>query len=124
MFNLDDITNENDKEKNKKWTYIPDHSYIILIIGSGKTSALLNLTKEQNDIDNIYLYAKDLSRLKYEFMIKKREDAGIKYFNDSNAFIECSNTGWSLWEYWWLQPKQKKKNFNYFWWHDSRHYDK
>ena len=25
-------------------------------------------------------------------MIKKREDAGIKHLNDSNAFIECSNT--------------------------------
>ena len=24
-------------------------------------------------------------------MIKKREDAGIKHLNDSNAFIECSN---------------------------------
>ena len=25
-------------------------------------------------------------------MIKKREDAGIKHFNDPHAFIECSNT--------------------------------
>ena len=25
-------------------------------------------------------------------MIKKREDAGIKHLNDSNAFIKCSNT--------------------------------
>ena len=25
-------------------------------------------------------------------MIKKRENAGIKYLNDPNAFIECSNT--------------------------------
>ena len=25
-------------------------------------------------------------------MIKKREVAGIKHFNDPNAFIECSNT--------------------------------
>ena len=24
--------------------------------------------------------------------MKKREDAGIKHFNDPNAFIECSNT--------------------------------
>ena len=48
--------------------------------------------KEQDDIDKIYLYAKDLSELKYEFLIKKREAAGIKYFNDLNAFIECSNT--------------------------------
>ena len=39
-----------------------------------------------------YLYAKDFSEPKYEFLIKKREYAGTKHFNDSNAFIECSNT--------------------------------
>ena len=95
MFNLDDITNENNKEHNKKWPYIPDHLHRILIIGgsgSGKTNALLNLIKEQDDIDKIYLYAKDLSEPKYEFLIKKHEDVGIKYCNDPNAFIECSNT--------------------------------
>ena len=26
------------------------------------------------------------------FLIKKHEDAGIKYLHDSKAFIECSNT--------------------------------
>ena len=50
---------------------------------------MLNLIKEQDDIDKIYLYAKDLSELKYEFLIKKREDVGIKYCNDPNPFIEC-----------------------------------
>ena len=94
MFNLDSVTNENNKEHNKKWPFIPDHLYSILIIGgsgSGKTNTLLNLIKEQDDIDKIYLYAKDLSEPKYEFLIKKREDVGIKYCNDPNAFIECSN---------------------------------
>ena len=38
------------------------------------------------------MYAKDLGKPNYEFLIKKREDAGIKHFNDLNAFIECSNT--------------------------------
>ena len=38
------------------------------------------------------MYAKDLSEAKYEFLIKKREDAGIKHLNDSKAFAECSNT--------------------------------
>ena len=45
MFNLDGITNENNKEHNKKWPFIPDHSYRMLIIGgsgSGKINALLN----------------------------------------------------------------------------------
>ena len=73
---------------------IPDHLYRILIIGgsgSGETNALLNLIK-QDDIDKIYLYAKDLSEPKYELLIKKHKDAGIKHFNDPNTFIECSNT--------------------------------
>ena len=95
MINLDSITNENNKEHNEKWPYIPDHPYRVLIIGgsgSGKTNALLNLINEQNDIDKIYLYARDLSEPKYEYLIKKREDAGIKHLNNPNAFIECSNT--------------------------------
>ena len=60
--------------------------------GSGKTNALINLINEQNDIDKIYLYAKDLSQPKYEYLIKKSEDAGIKHLNNLNTFIECSNT--------------------------------
>ena len=95
MINLDSITNENNKEHNEKWPYIPDHPYRILIIGgsrSRKTKALVNLINEQNDIDKIYLYGKDLSEPKYECLIKKREDAGIKHLNNSYAFIECSNT--------------------------------
>ena len=69
--------------------------YRILIIGgsgSGKTNVLLTLIKEEDDIDKIYLYARDLSEPKYEFLIKKREYAGTKHFSDPNAFIECSNT--------------------------------
>ena len=51
MINLDSITNENNKEHNEKWPFIPDHPYRILIIGgsgSGKTNALLNLIKKQD----------------------------------------------------------------------------
>ena len=67
MINLDDITDENNKKHNKKWPCIPDHMYRILIIGSsgsGKTNALINLINEQDDIDKLYLYAKDLSEPK------------------------------------------------------------
>ena len=99
MINLDSITNENDKKHNEEWPYIPDHLYRILIIGdsgSGITNTLLNLINEQNDIDKVVLYARDLNEPKYKILIKKREDkredAGIKHLNDPNAFIECSNT--------------------------------
>ena len=101
MFNLDNITNENDKEHSKKWSFILDYSYRILVIGgsrSGKTNALLNLIKEQCDIDKIYLNAKDLSELKYELLIIKCEDAGTKHFSVPNAFIECSSTMNDLYE--------------------------
>ena len=73
MNNLDSITNENNKKHNEKWPYIPDHPYRILIIegsGSGKTNTLLNLIYEQNDIDKIYLYARDLNEPKYKILIK------------------------------------------------------
>ena len=60
--------------------------------GSGKANALLNLMSQQDDIDKNYLYAKDLSEPKYEFLIKRHKNAGIKHLNDPNAFIECSNT--------------------------------
>ena len=36
------------------------------------------LINQQNDIDKIYFYARYLSEPKYEYLIKKCEDAGIK----------------------------------------------
>ena len=105
MFNVDSITNENNKEHNEKWQFIQDHPYRILIIGgsgSGKTNALLNLINEQDDddlIDKTCLYAKDLSEPKYEFLIEKLKAAGIKHLDDPKAFIDCSNTMNDVYEY-------------------------
>ena len=93
MFNLDAVTNKNNKDDDKIWAY---RMLIIGPSGSGKTNALLNLIqKKDNDnslIDKIYLYAKYLSEPKYQFLIKKRENAGIKNLNDPSAVIEYSNT--------------------------------
>ena len=83
-------TNENKRKHNP----IPDYWYGIIIIGgsgSKKTNALLNLINNQPDIDKIYLYAKDPYEDKYQFLIKKRENIGLKHFNDPKAFIEYSN---------------------------------
>ena len=83
MFNLDNIT-ENDN--NKDWPY---RKFIIGPSGSGKTNYLLNsIQKNNNIIDKIYLYAKDLEEPKYKLLIDKREKAVI----NSNAFIEYSNS--------------------------------
>ena len=46
--------------------------------GSGKTSALVNLIKQQNDdnysvVHKIYLCVKDPNKAKYQYLIKKRE---------------------------------------------------
>ena len=94
MINFDEYANENKKEHNPNWPYIPDHPYRILIIGgsgTGKTNALLNLINNQSDIDKIYLYAKDPYEDKYQYLINNRESVGLKHFNEPKAFIEYSN---------------------------------
>ena len=87
IFNFDNIT---EKDNNKDWLYTK------LVIGSsgiGKTNYLLNsIQRDNNIIDKIYLYAKDLDEPKYQLLINKREKAGINFNNDPNAFIEYSNS--------------------------------
>ena len=92
MFNLDAIINKNNKDDRKRWPY---RMLIIESSGSGKTNLLFNVIQKQDNgslIDKIYLYPKDLSEPKYQFQVKKRENAGIKILNDPTAFIEYSNT--------------------------------
>ena len=76
---MDTFTNKNKEDDDKKR---PCRMLIIGLSGSGKTNALLNLIKKQNNdnpIDKIHLYAKDLSEPKYQFLIKKCEDARLKF---------------------------------------------
>ena len=49
-----------------------------------------SIQKDNNIIDKIYLYARDLEEPKYQLLIK-REQAGTKNLKDPNAFIEYSN---------------------------------
>ena len=39
----------------------------------------------------MHLYAKDIDKSKYKYLINKREQAGIKNLNDPHAFIEYSD---------------------------------
>ena len=38
------------------------------------------------------MYTKNLSKPKYEYLIKKRENTVINHINDQSTFIEFSNT--------------------------------
>ena len=91
MLNLDNTVSNKNKNKDNNW---PFRMLIIAPSGSGKTNTLLHLIQNLNKttpIDKIYLYAKDLTEPKYEFLINNRKIAGIEHFNDSTAFIEYSN---------------------------------
>ena len=97
MLNLDNIvsnkienkdtTGSNSSERND-W---PFRMLIIGPSGSGKTNTLLHLINNLHPIDKTYLYAKDINEPKYEYLINKREQAGIKNLNDPHAFIEYSD---------------------------------
>ena len=71
-----------------------DWPFRMLIIGpsgSGKINVLLHLINNLHPIDKIYLYATDIHEPQYEYLINKREQAGIKKLNDPHAFIEYSD---------------------------------
>ena len=49
---------------------VPGHPYRTLIAEasiSGKTNSLFNLINHQQDIDKVYLYARDLHEAKHQF---------------------------------------------------------
>ena len=90
MLNLDNIVSNKKKSssENDDW---PFRMLIIGPSGSGKTNTLLHLIDKFHPIDKIYLYVKDTDEEKYQYLINKREQAGIKNLNDPHAFIEYSN---------------------------------
>ena len=97
MLNLDKIVSNKNENKNMTGSSSSERNnwpFRMLIIGpsgSGKTNTLLHLRNNLHPIDKIYLYAKDINEPKYEYLINKREQAGIKNLNDPHAFIEYSD---------------------------------
>ena len=90
MLNLDNIVSN----KNTSSSEDNDWPFKMLIIGpsgSGKANTLLHLINDRHPIDKIYLYAKDIHEPKYEYLINKREQVGIKNLNAPHAFIEYSD---------------------------------
>ena len=88
MLNLDNIVSNKNENKNNNWLF---RMLIIGKSGSGKTKTLLHLINNLHPIDKIYLYAKDIHEPKYEYLINKREQAGIKNLDDPKNFIEYSD---------------------------------
>lgn len=46
-----------------------------------KTNALLNLIIQQSDNDKVYLYVKNIFETKFELLINKRKNLGLKNCN-------------------------------------------
>ena len=90
MLNLDDIVSNKKKSSSEN----DDWSFRMLIIGpsvSGKTNTLLHLIDKLHPIDKIYLYTKDTDEEKYQYLINKKEQVGIKNLNEPYAFMEYSS---------------------------------
>ena len=67
--------------------YHPCRVLIIGSSGSGKTNSLINLINQQLDVYKTYVFAKESYKVKYQFLINKREFTGLKHFHDSKVFI-------------------------------------
>ena len=97
MLNLDNIVSNKSENRDTTGSSSSERNnwlFRMLIIGpsgSGKTNTLLHLINNLHPIDKIYLYAKDITEDKYNYLINKREQAGIKNLNDPHAFIEYSD---------------------------------
>ena len=88
MLNFDNIVSNKNENKDNNWPFC------VLIIGpsaSGKLNTILHLINNLHPIDIIYLYAKDIHGPKYEYLMNKIEQTGIKNLDDPKAFIEYSD---------------------------------
>ena len=88
MLNLDNIVSNKNENKDNNW---PFRMLIIGLYYRTNYRTLLHLINNLHPIEKIYLYANNIHEPKYEYLINKREQAGIKNLNDPHAFIEYSN---------------------------------
>ena len=91
---FDDVTKENIKDHNPNSPKIPNHPCKILIVQrsvSEEKNSLFYLISQEPGSHEICLYAKDPFEAKHQFLINRRESAGLKHFNDSKAFVKYAN---------------------------------
>ena len=93
----------------------------MVVLGQEKQTHWL-IINEQNDFEKIHLYARDLSEPRYEYLIKKYKDAGIKYLDNPNAFIKCLNMMDNVYENINDYNLIRKRKILIVWWHDWRYY--
>ena len=81
--------------------YTEEVNKIVLSSDDGKRLPTFDRVKIYKQADwcwKIYLYAKDPYGTKYQFLINKIECTGLKYFDDSRAFIEYPNNMWDVYK--------------------------
>ena len=61
------------------------------------------------------MYAKDPYETEYQFLINKRENTGLRHFNDPKAFIEYSNDMQDVYKN--IENILRTQNINSFWWY-------
>ena len=79
------------KQKRTQFKVAINSRSLIHNTDNGRFWVLSNLINKHQDIDKMYLYARDPYEAKYQFLISKRESIGLKHFNEFKALIEYSN---------------------------------
>ena len=121
MIHFDNVAKENIKEHNPNWSQIPDYLYRISIIWgseSGKINSLFNLISQQVDTDEIYLYAKDPYKAKYQFLVNRQEITCSKHLHILKLLLYTQIMWMTFIKL--LKNTVQIKNLKYwlFWWYD------
>ena len=121
MIHFDNVAKENIKEHNPNWPQIPDYLYRISVIGgseSGKINSLFNLISQQLDTDEIYLYAKDPYKAKYQFLVNRQEITCSEHLHILKLLLYTQIMWMTFIKL--LKNTVQIKNLKYwlFWWYD------